>query len=197
MPVNYPKLHWHKHAFEDILAKGPTHHYSTKPTRNATVLSERVIFGIQTNGMSANRYVYSEALQMYTCYIVCKILGDSHHHLAIKYVHQRITDLEEYQHEVDIDVEDDHEPNIDTKTHRSRRFRVGHVLLGSYQSKRTFEAVEIAHASLSDSAFVTFRKHLTTYLNITLPAEGIDLPNSCGVHFHTGDTVSLCYVTFP
>jgi hypothetical protein len=165
--------------------------------RNATVLSERVIFGIQTNGMSANRYVYSEALQMYTCYIVCKILSDSHHHLAIKYICQRITDLEEYQHEVDIDTEDDHEPNINTKTHQSRHFRVGHVLLGSYQSKRTFESVEIAHVSLSDSAFVTFCNCLTTYLNITLPAEGIDLPNSRGVYFHASDIVSLCYVIFP
>jgi hypothetical protein len=161
------------------------------------VLSESVIFGIQTNGMSANRYVYSEALQMYTCYIVCKILSDSHHHLAIKYIHQRITDLEEYQHEVDIDAEDDHEPNIDTKTRQSRRFRVGNILLGSYQSKRTFEAVEIAHASLSDSAFVTFRKCCTTYLNITLPAKGIDHPNLRGVYFHASDTVGLCYVIFP
>jgi hypothetical protein len=161
------------------------------------VLSERVIFGIPTNGMSANRYVCSEALRTYNCYIVCKILGDSHHHLAIKYIRQRIMDLEEYQHEVDIDVEDDHEPNIDTKTRQSRRFRVGHVLLGSYQCKRTFEAVEIAHARLSDLAFVNFRKRLTTYLNITLPAEGIDLPNSCGVHFHVSYTVSLCYVIFP
>ena len=165
--------------------------------RNAMVLSERVIFGIQTNGTSANRYVYSEALQTYTCYIVSKILGDSHHHLAIKYVRQCITDLEEYQHEVDIDAEDDHEPNIDTKTRRSRRFRAGHVLLGSYQSKKTFETVEISHASLSDSAFVSFRKRLTTYLNIALRAEGIDLPNSHGVHFCASDTVSHWYVIFP
>ena len=54
--------------------------------------------------------------------------------------------------------------------------------------------MEIAHASPPDSAFISFRKRLTTYLNIALPAEGIDLPSSQGIQFQASDIVSFCYV---
>lgn len=28
---DFPKIHWHKHTFDDILAKGVTRNYNTKP----------------------------------------------------------------------------------------------------------------------------------------------------------------------
>jgi hypothetical protein len=84
--------------------------------RNATVLSEIVIFGIQTNGMLANRYIHLNDFSIDAHQsLSIMILGDSHHHLMIKYVRQRITDLNAYQQEVDIDAEDDHEPHVNTK----------------------------------------------------------------------------------
>ncbi|KIM89815.1 hypothetical protein PILCRDRAFT_2102 [Piloderma croceum F 1598] len=99
MPIDYPKLHWHKHAFEDILAKGPTRHYSTKPNEKCHgPLRESYLW--HTNKHDVGK----------------QILGDNHHHLMVKYVHQCITDLDEYHQEKDIDAEDDHEPDIDKKT---------------------------------------------------------------------------------
>jgi hypothetical protein len=196
MPVDYPKLHWHKHAFEDILAKGPTRHYSTKPNEKCHgPLRESYLWHTNKRDVGEQVTLFWCFLSIDSLYHSNKILSDHHHHLTVKYVRQRTTDLDEYHREVDIDAEDDHEPNIDKKTRRSRQFRAGHILLGSYHSKTSFEAVETAYLSRSDLAFTNFRKRLTMYLNITLPAEGLSLPSLHGVKFHSYDTVSLSCIT--
>ena len=72
----------------------------------------------------------------------------------VKYICQCITDLDEYHWEKDIDAEDDHEPDIDKTTWWLRCFHAGHILLGSYHGKASFETVE--NTSQSDAAFASF-----------------------------------------
>jgi hypothetical protein len=162
--------------------------------KNAMVPSGKVTFGIRTNAKLVNRYIF---IDMFLSNPHSnKILSDNHHHLTVKYVRQRITDLDEYHREKDIDAEDDHEPDIDKKTRRSRRFRAGHILLGSYHGRASFETVETAHTSQSDAAFTGFRKRLATYLNIVLPAAGSSLPSPQGVKFHPYDIVSFSCIVY-
>ncbi|KIM78817.1 hypothetical protein PILCRDRAFT_10761 [Piloderma croceum F 1598] len=168
-------------ASHNVLDDNSTDFLLLKCIRSKAVLSMYIGLKVQTEDTIAEG---QEELLRFSLFM--EILSNNHHHLTVKYIRQRITDLDE----VDIDAEDDHEPNIDTKKCRSRHFCAGHVLLGSYQSEKTFETVEIAHASPPDSAFISFRKRLTTYLNIALPAEGIDLPSSQGIQFQASDVIT-------
>jgi hypothetical protein len=63
----------------------------------------------------------------------------------------------------------------------------GHVELGSKQSLWSFEALEQSHSS--DGAFKDFRKKLSAFLNVHLPAYKIPLPNGKPVKFQAGDSI--------
>jgi hypothetical protein len=53
---DFPKMHWYKHLFDDIEAKGPTRHFNTKPNeklhgplKEAYVDSNKKDFGDQVS----------------------------------------------------------------------------------------------------------------------------------------------------
>ncbi|THH10264.1 hypothetical protein EW146_g8426 [Bondarzewia mesenterica] len=159
---NFPKIHSHKHLFDDIRAKDATRNYNTKPNE-------------KLHGALKDAY----ALQTNKKDVANQILKIDHYTLVTSLLQREINSLDEYRFAMEND-------NDDTNLKKSTIISAGHIILGASQPLHPFHDLEMTYHA--DIAFKNFSKRLSVWLSDFLPANGIDLLNGRPVRLTADDT---------
>ncbi|KAF4599037.1 hypothetical protein EYR40_006126 [Pleurotus pulmonarius] len=156
---NFPKNHLYVHLFDDIVAKGVTRNYNTKP-------SEQMHRGIRKTYFTTN---FKN--------IAPQILGKIHCVLVAEYIWQDINDYDEKLAAAAIELAEDNATHQDGQaSHTQTTYHTPHLSLTVAQPLHSFKELETMH--INDSApklFHQFHTRLADFLSQRLPAE--DLPN--------------------
>ncbi|KAI9464204.1 hypothetical protein HD554DRAFT_2026564 [Boletus coccyginus] len=138
---DFPKNHTRIHVFDDILAKGATHVFNTKP-------NEKMHGPLK------------ESYQRRTNFkdVATQILRIDHAQLASQWIRYKIEDCNEYMKATAVqDIDEDGDDELEEQFH---------VRVGSRQKPQTFEHVELEHGT--DPAFDRFRIKLNNFLNFSV-----------------------------
>ncbi|KAF9235747.1 hypothetical protein BU15DRAFT_77676 [Melanogaster broomeanus] len=158
---NFPKMHTNSHVFDDIVSKGVTRNYNTKPNEGMHRPLKN-IYRDRTNFKN----------------VAEQILRIDHWTVIAGGMRMELDELD--QSEGDEDLQDETDMAVDssapatgTGSVRDRDYSA-HVKLGSTQEAQSFRDLE--ESRKSDAAFAGFRLKLNNFLNILLPTSGIPLP---------------------
>ncbi|KAF9491818.1 hypothetical protein BDN71DRAFT_1578516 [Pleurotus eryngii] len=174
---NFPKNHLYVHLFDDIVAKGVTHNYNTKP-------SEQM-----------HRRIWKTYFTTNFKDIAPQILGKIHCMLVAEYMWQ---DINEYDEELAAAATELAEDNAtheeDCTPHTQTSYQTPHLSLTVAQPPISFKKLEIMH--INDSApklFHQFHTRLADFLSQRLPIE--DLPNGRYLRLSPNDKVKNKSIT--
>ncbi|PCH43343.1 hypothetical protein WOLCODRAFT_86231, partial [Wolfiporia cocos MD-104 SS10] len=147
---NFPKVHTHQHAFEDIKAKGVTRNYNTKPSeRQHQVLKK-------SYQLRANKRDFAQ-----------QILTAEHLLLVSSLIHEDIDELDHYKQLQSEALREEKEDGDDSC------YGSHHIKLGSKLKQIKLSDLEKQHQS--DAAFHNFRKRLNKFLTDFLHSQAIQL----------------------
>ncbi|KAG1829439.1 hypothetical protein EV424DRAFT_1470719 [Suillus variegatus] len=163
---NFPKKHLLTHLFDDIIAKGVTRNYNTKPNEKMHG-PLRAIYHWQTNFKD----------------VAPQILRYDHWLLTSLSIHDEINDLDAYTNNLKATIEPDATENSEGVVNAAAR-----VQLGARQNDVFFADIEQSHAT--DRAFFGFRIKLNQFLNDLLPNNAIPLPNEMHIRFQACDQIT-------
>ncbi|KAG1840639.1 hypothetical protein F4604DRAFT_1598758 [Suillus subluteus] len=167
---NFPKKHLVSHIFDDIISKGATRNYSTKPNEKMHG-SLRKIYLQRTNFKN----------------VASQILHYDEWLLTSTSMRTELDELDEYYkrntcdpetHEA-LDLDDTGEPESTTI----------HAHLGSRQGNHSFSDIMLSHGT--DRAFTNFRMKLNGFLNGFLPQHNIPLPDGKCIHLRAEDMITV------
>ncbi|THH17255.1 hypothetical protein EUX98_g9164 [Antrodiella citrinella] len=161
---NFPKSHSHRHAFDDIRAKGATRNMNTKTFETMHGLL-KFIYQYMTNFKD----------------VASQILKIDHKHL----ISQTIRDLVVYYDDFHRPVDED---DAELKKSAQSPQVFGHVIAGSLQLPESFSSIEERHRG--NNLFKNFRTRLANYLSNMLPLSGIPLPNGRRIAFSQEESVT-------
>ncbi|KAG2116194.1 hypothetical protein BD769DRAFT_1629852 [Suillus cothurnatus] len=164
---NFPKKHLISHTFDDIVAKGVTRNYSTKPNEKMHG-SLRKIYLQRTNFKN----------------VASQILHYDEWLLTSKSMRTELNELDEYNQQDMCDPENN-EALHDTGASESTTI---HAHLGSRQGNHSF--ADIIHSHGTDRAFTDFRMKLNHFLNGFLPQNDIPLPDGRRIHLRAEDMIT-------
>ncbi|KII83174.1 hypothetical protein PLICRDRAFT_58549 [Plicaturopsis crispa FD-325 SS-3] len=165
---NFYKYHSHKHLFEDIVAKGVTRNYNTKPNE-------------KLHGPLKMSYLLRTNFKN----VAEQILKIEQHCFVAAFIRQQLDALDE---ESRLLLDDKEDSGIDDTDSPSQPAASGHVTVGAKQKTPvTFGDLESEHQT--DQAFDRFRIKLGEYLSHFLPAHGIDLPGGKHIRFKESDSI--------
>ncbi|THH16568.1 hypothetical protein EUX98_g9282 [Antrodiella citrinella] len=162
---NFTKSHSHRHAFDDIRAKGATRNMNTKMFESMHGLL-KYIYQYMTNFKD----------------IASQILKIDHKYLVSQAVRDLLTYYDDFHCPVDSD-EDDNELKKSAQTPQV----FGHVVAGSLQPPESFSSIEERHRG--NNQFKNFRTSLATYLSDMLPLSNIPLPNGRCITFSLQESI--------
>ncbi|KAG1878857.1 hypothetical protein F4604DRAFT_2000136 [Suillus subluteus] len=151
---NFPKKHMITHIFDDILAKGATCNYNTKPNEKMHGTLQKIY--LQWTNFKD---------------VAPQILHYDHWLLNSTSMRTELDELDDYVRRTTHDPETNEPLDIEPDP-------VVHVHLGSKQGQHSFSDIACAHSS--DRAFTDFRTKLNGFLNVFLPQNGIPLPDGPG-----------------
>ncbi|KAG2135968.1 hypothetical protein DEU56DRAFT_913061 [Suillus clintonianus] len=154
---NFPKKHMITHIFDDILAKGATRNYNTKPNEKMH---------------GALRKIYLRRTNFKD--VAPQILRYDHWLLTSTSMR---TELDNYSRKATDDPETNEPLDIEPVADP-----VVHVHLGSKQGKHSFQDIMCTHGA--DRAFTNFRTKFNGFLNVFLLQNGIPLPDGPGRALH-------------
>ncbi|KAJ7671894.1 hypothetical protein B0H17DRAFT_1162079 [Mycena rosella] len=147
---NFPKMHAHTHAFDDIERKGVSRNFGTK-------IDEAM------HGSTRNAYLRQTNFKN----VAPQILKSEHRRLVGKYIRDQLDDLDQnFQREWDGE-----EPEKETPTD-IQVFE--NVAIGAADADLSLNNLEQAKAN--DAAFIRFRLRLAEFLSDSLPLYGYKLP---------------------
>ncbi|KAG1908652.1 uncharacterized protein F5891DRAFT_1124360 [Suillus fuscotomentosus] len=156
---NFPKKHMIMHIFDDILAKGVTHNYNTKP-------NEKMHGGL--------RKIYLRRTNFKD--VAPQILRYDHWLLTSTSMRTELDELDNYSQNATDD------PETNETLDELLVDPIVHVHLGSKQGRHSFSDIMDAHGT--DRAFTDFRTKLHVFLNVFLLQNGIPLPDGPGRALH-------------
>ncbi|KAG1785854.1 uncharacterized protein HD556DRAFT_1450294 [Suillus plorans] len=166
---NFPKKHLVSHAFDDILAKGVTRNYSTKPNEKMHG-SLRKIYLQRTNFKN----------------VASQILHYDEWLLTSTSMRTELDELDKYNQRDTCDPKTN-EALDDSNAGTSESTTI-HAHLGSRQGNHSFS--DIMHLHGTDRAFTDFRMKLNSFLNGFLPQNNIPLPDGRRIHLQAEDTIT-------
>ncbi|KAG2117609.1 hypothetical protein DEU56DRAFT_874099 [Suillus clintonianus] len=164
---NFPKKHLISHVFDDILAKGATRNYNTKPNEKMHG-SLRKIYLQRTNFKN----------------VASQILRYDEWLLTSTSMRTELDELDEYNQRDTRDPETN-EALDDTGIPEPGTI---HAHLGSKQGNHSFS--DIMHSHGTDRAFADFRMKLNGFLNGFLPQNNIPLPDGRRIHLRAEDMIT-------
>ncbi|KAF9491816.1 hypothetical protein BDN71DRAFT_1578512 [Pleurotus eryngii] len=168
---NFPKNHLYVHLFDDIIAKGVTRNYNTKP-------SEQMHHGIRKTYFTTN---FKN--------IAPQILGKIHFVLVAEYIWQDIKEYDEELVAAATEVAEENTASEDNQTsHNKTSYHTPHLSLTVAQPLLSFKELETIH--INDSApklFHNFHIRLADFLSQRLPVE--DLPNGRYLRLSPNDKI--------
>jgi hypothetical protein len=171
---NIPKIHTHVHTFPDIMAKGVTVNYDTKPSEG-THGKPKATYKLMSNGKEfedlVRLQIFKVTQSIFSDILVQIMKIDHWQHVALLIRTQ--IDISEGKFDED-DPDDPQLEDLETITHSSDHFR--NIVLGAKQKPLSFAAIESLHSG--DPAFKQFRKHFCVFLSISLPTETVGTYNS-------------------
>ncbi|KAG2156018.1 uncharacterized protein EDB93DRAFT_1239132 [Suillus bovinus] len=150
---NFPKMHASKHIFDDIIAKGAAHNFSTRPNE-------------KQHGPIRHWYLWQTNRKD----IANQIVVLSHKSFVSEFIRSCINYLDEEQHKLTLSWEELKEDNNNNKL-----FEAYLHTSSPLRSLTSLAQVEEEHRS--NRAFDHFRKKLMTFLNHFLPSHHIPLPD--------------------
>ncbi|KAG2034084.1 hypothetical protein BDR03DRAFT_993845 [Suillus americanus] len=164
---NFPKKHLISHVFDDILAKGMTRNYSTKP-------NEKMHGSVQK--------IYLQCTNFKN--VASQILHYDEWLLTSMSMRIKLDELDEYNQRDSLDPETNEilpdAGNLESTT--------VHAYLGSSQGNHSFS--DIMHLHGTNRAFTDFWMKLNSFLNGFLPQNDIPLPDGRCIHLHAEDMVT-------
>ncbi|KAJ7443500.1 hypothetical protein B0H11DRAFT_2091370 [Mycena galericulata] len=172
---NFPKIHAHQHAFDDIVRKGVSRNFGAK-IDEAMHASTRNTYLRQTNFKN----------------VAPQILKSEHRTLVAKFIRDQLNDLDNiWDHEWDGsgDVDNTESKVIRDEAPQDTEKAVGNAALGSKQLPISLGNLE-GEMAKTDTAFQRFRLKLSEFLNEFLPAYGHPLPGGKRVNLHTKDQIT-------
>ncbi|KAG2039871.1 hypothetical protein BDR03DRAFT_932955 [Suillus americanus] len=141
---NFLKKHASSHLFDDILAKGATWNYNTKP-------NERMHGPVR--GIYHNQTNFKD--------VATQILHYNHWLLTLTSMHSELDELDQHNRKVNLLTTPD--ANTENPSISVAPAPCTHVKLGLAQGDISFESLEQSHAD--DRAFIGFQIKLNTFLN--------------------------------
>ncbi|KAG1863490.1 hypothetical protein C8R48DRAFT_748092 [Suillus tomentosus] len=162
---NFPKKHLISHIFDDILAKGVTRNYNTKPNEKMH---------------GALRKIYLQRTNFKN--VASQILHYDEWLLTLTTMRTELEELDEYNQR------DACNPKINAELDKTVTITDAHSSLGSKQGNRCFS--DITRMYGTDRAFTDFRMKLNGFLNVFLPQNHIPLPDERRIHLCAEDTIT-------
>ncbi|KAG1735756.1 hypothetical protein EDB19DRAFT_1896182 [Suillus lakei] len=159
---NFPKKHLISHIFDDILAKGVTCNYNTKPNKKMH---------------SALQKIYLQRTNFKN--VASQILHYDEWLLTLTTVHTELKALDKYNQRHTCGPGTNEAPDKTIHAHSS---------LGSKQGNHSFS--HITHMYGTDRAFTDFRMKLNGFLNDFLPWNHILLLDGGHIHLCAEDTIT-------
>ncbi|KAH9858046.1 hypothetical protein C2E23DRAFT_719166 [Lenzites betulinus] len=162
---NFPKVHSHLHAFDDIEAKGVSRNYNTKPNEKLHGPLK------QTYRLRTNKRDVAE-----------QILNVDHHYYVAGYMRDELDRYDTLRlEEAKQAAEPDSGPGAD-EDNADEAVGGGHFSLGAMQRRlQTISDIEAAHAG--DPAFRNFARHLAQVLTQAYKAHDIPMPRGGVIQF--------------
>ncbi|KAJ7707650.1 hypothetical protein B0H17DRAFT_1033442 [Mycena rosella] len=154
---NFPKMHLHKHVFDDIERKGVAKNFGTK-IDEAMHGPARAAYLRQTNFKD----------------VTPQILRSLHRRMVGKFIRDQLDDLDEFG-------DDEEEPRDPEKEVPSDLQQLGNVVIGAKRQPVSF--LNLEQDMRTDLAFQNFRVRFAEFLSGFLPANGHELPNGKRVKF--------------
>ncbi|KAI0310246.1 hypothetical protein OF83DRAFT_1070829, partial [Amylostereum chailletii] len=129
---NFPKVHLHQHAFDDIRAKGVTKNYNTKPNK-------------KMHGPLKKAYLRRTNFKD----VAPQILKIDHRSYVTGLIHEQIDDYEDYITQLadSEEPEDDLDP-LEASSLHQKVFDADHISLGSQQKAIALGQFETSHSHL-------------------------------------------------
>ncbi|KAJ7715035.1 hypothetical protein DFH07DRAFT_785677 [Mycena maculata] len=147
---NFPKMHLHTHAFDDIERKGVTKNFGTK-IDEAMHGPARAAYLRQTNFKNVEP----------------QILRSLHRRMVGKYIRDQMDDLDKL-------AEEDDEPQDHENDEPSDLEVLGNVVVGA--KKKPISFLSLQNEMNKDAAFQNFRIRFSDFLSGFLQAHGLPLP---------------------
>ncbi|KDQ27191.1 hypothetical protein PLEOSDRAFT_1106070 [Pleurotus ostreatus PC15] len=168
---NFPKNHFYVHLFDDIVAKGVTRNYSTKP-------SEQMHRGIRKTYFTTN---FKD--------IAPQILGKVHCVLVAEYIWQDIKEYDEELAAAAVELADGNATSEnDQGSGDQASYHTGHLSLTVAQPSLSFKDLETKHINdLEPKFFHNFHICLAHFLSQVLPIQ--DLPNARYLRLSPNDKI--------
>ncbi|KAJ6475715.1 hypothetical protein C8R47DRAFT_1178958 [Mycena vitilis] len=166
---NFPKIHSHKHVFEDLERKGAARNFGAK-IDEAMHRTTRTAYLRQTNFKN----------------VAPQILKSEHRTMVAKYIRDQINDIDITQRPPDGSSQSGDE--TETETPRDLGTQSDNIALGAKQPPICFDKLEEEMAA-KDPAFQRFRIKLGKFLTEFLPTYGFQLPQGKPVSFHSSDLI--------
>ncbi|KAJ7450425.1 hypothetical protein FB451DRAFT_1342926 [Mycena latifolia] len=161
---NFPKMHLHKHVFDDIERKGVTKNFGTK-IDEAMHGPARAAYLRQTNFKD----------------VAPQILRSLHRRMVGKYIRDQLDDLDEL-------AKDNEAPADPEKIVPGDLVQLGNVAIGAKRKPVSFLSLETEMQK--DPAFHNFRIQFSEFLSEFLPANGHKLPGGRRVKFSPDQEIS-------
>ncbi|KAG0700922.1 hypothetical protein DFH29DRAFT_982909 [Suillus ampliporus] len=166
---NFPKKHASSHLFDNILAKGATQNYNTKPNEKMHG-PMRDIYHNRTNFKD----------------VATQILRYDHWLLTLTSMHSELDELDEYNCKANLLTTED--ADAENPAISVDPAPCTHVKLGSTQGSISFASLEQSHAD--DRAFVGFQIKLNAFLNTFFPSNDIPLPDDKRIHLQADNKIT-------
>ncbi|KAG2104264.1 hypothetical protein BD769DRAFT_1630826 [Suillus cothurnatus] len=167
--------HLISHAFDDIVAKGVTHNYSTKPNEKMHGSLQKIYL---------QRTNFKNVASQLIIFLLLQILHYDEWLLTSTSMRTELDELDEYNQRDMCDPENN-EALHDTGASESTTI---HAHLGSRQGNHSF--ADIIHSHGTDRAFTDFRMKLNHFLNGFLPQNDIPLPDGRHIHLRAEDMIT-------
>ena len=182
---NFIKMHYQLHAFDDVLCKGATRNYNTKPNEKLHK-PMRDAYHRRTNFKSVEKQVCSLKIYVFKLKFA-QILDVDHYLLVSEFIQSKIDDLDSSIAERDKELSFDKfsESNKEEESHQ-------------YQLKSKMKAVRLSEFEAvhsHDVAFNNFRRKLANHLTSFLQAYNIPLPDNKHIKIKLLDTVMSCLLS--
>ncbi|KAG2053125.1 hypothetical protein BDR06DRAFT_1055215 [Suillus hirtellus] len=162
---NFPKKHLISHVFDDILAKGVTRNYNTKPNEKMH---------------GALRKIYLQRTNFKN--VASQILHYDKWLLTSTTMRTELKELDEYNQR------DTCDPKINAELNETMTITDAHSSLGSKQGNHSFS--DIMRMYRTDRAFTNFQMKLNDFLNVFLPQNHIPLPDERCIHLCAEDMIT-------
>ncbi|KAF7334738.1 hypothetical protein MSAN_02372200 [Mycena sanguinolenta] len=162
---NFPKMHLHKHIFNDIEQKGVTKNFGTKIDESMHGPA-RAAYLRQTNFKN----------------VAPQILRSLHRWMVGRFILDQLDDLD------DLLLDDADETSDSKKNEPTDLEQLGNVVIGAKQKLISFSALE--DAMKTDLAFLNFRIRFADFLSEFLPAYEHALPQGKRIKFNAQQEIT-------